>query len=128
MAFWPKDAIKELGRPLQRWDVCPVCGRAANTHRYEPVSRELACNPLTTEMPMYLSPEAFILEAQRAEDRANEIARRKQILAREEQEMALAIVRAEAQRAAGETPRERNAALKPCTPVNGPRKYFDDEE
>lgn len=41
--IWPKEAIENLGRPLNRWDECPNCGKSAASHAYKPATNELQC-------------------------------------------------------------------------------------
>lgn len=119
--MWPKEAITGLGRPLNRWDVCPNCGKPPSGHAYSPATNEYRCLSLIEKQSVAAWKKNEILKAIQVEAEAMYLA------AFQVDDIAAAD---EAKRIGRNRAREkfldRLIGKTKETPVETQRKYFDE--
>jgi hypothetical protein len=99
--IWPREALEQLGRPLNKWDLCPTCGRPAAEHFYNRLTlAELVC---PQESVLKTTAAAYMEQVRRNEERDR------------------------ARRLTDRAPVTRDTRRQPDA-LAGPRAYFDDDE
>lgn len=124
MSTWPQDAIDNLGRPLNRWDVCPSCGEPTTAHVWAPAGKGLVCRNEFTEK---IEAQEFANRERAIEKRLREAVRKVEQAEREEGARKMStrrIVTAAALRLKTEM-RETRRQPDPIN-VQQQRKYFDE--
>lgn len=117
ITIWPAEAIANLGRPLNRWDECPVCGKIPSSHAYIRSSNTYRC--LVAEKT---TPSKWIKQE------------RLKTIAQESEKMYLAAFELDDIKAAEEAKADGRrrarekflAGKKESEPVEQKRKYFDE--
>lgn len=118
MSTWPKEALASLGRPINRWDVCPTCGEPASGHVWKGGDELLCRAPFieqVKDIQKWADDQRVIENARIKAEVLKEIERNaiyRQLARREARE---------ATRARVATPARSEKAI-----ATGPRKYFDE--